>query len=250
MADIAVVRKKYEEMLYSLMNDFDGTGYNTNSYKEYFSKMSNVEFINVAKRMVSQDDFIFSLDIDQLETIKAGKDSLNVDKVQKISEKWKIPLQEYLIMPHRNPGGKPVISLTKYPILYLQVRRFFQQMLQHKNSISNSNSKINPITGQVVGEDKTASQTNVQTYALSVMGLDTTIKEFLGPRSDDPVSKQEMLTQIEKTGSVKLNDLHISTGNKQSINTTEAFTKAACINVKFSGSDDDDVELKLLDDGD
>lgn len=245
MAKIKDIRIKYENELYKLMDDFDGTGYNKEMYMGYFAKMNDQEFINMAVRMVSEDDFIFSLDIDQLETVKPNsKSSLNVDKVEKISHKWNIPLREYVFMPHRNPNGLPVCSLTKYPILYIQIRRFFQQMLQHKNSISNNNSKINPITGQVVNDDKTASITNVQTYAMKVMNLDSSIKEFLGPRADDSVSKQEMLTQIEKTGSVRLNDLNINTKNKQSINTTETFCKSACLDVRFATTSDTKKEEK------
>ncbi len=232
------IRKKYEERLYSLLNDFDPSGFNSNKYKEAFKKMSDTEFVNIARRMLdpNHDDFIFSIDINEMER---GKDEITLDKVRKISEKWKIPLEEYVIMPFRNPKDpqNPMVTLTKIPIVYCQIRRFFQQMLQHKNAISNDNGKINPITGQVTGEDKTASTTNVQTYALTVTNEKNALKEFLGPRSDDSVSKQEMLTEIERTGDVRLDDLTMKTHNKQAINTTETFLKAACLNVEFHGND-------------
>ena len=46
-----------------------------------------------------------------------------------------------------------------------------------------------------------------------------------------------MLTQIEQTGQVNLSDLKIETHNKQAINTTEAYCKAAGVRVVFSGND-------------
>ena len=240
MALTPAIRKKYEEKLYKLLDDFDPSGFNSDKYKEAFSKMNNVEFLNMAKTMLDpkHDDFIFSLDINEVDR---GKNEITLDKVRSISEKYKIPLEEYVMMPFRNPEDPehPMTTLTPVPICYCQIRRFFQQMLQHKNAISNDNSKINPITGQVVGEDKTASTTNVQTYALTVTNEKQCLKEFLGPRSDDPVSKQQMLTEIETTGTVRLDDLDIKTHNKQSINTVETFLKASCLDVKFEGNDND-----------
>lgn len=233
------IRKKYEEKLYQLLDDFDPSHFNSNKYRKAFAKMSNAEFINMAKTMLDpdHDDFIFSIDINEMD--RDNKDELTLEKVRKISEKWKIPLEEYVIMPFRNPEDPehPMVTLTPIPIVYCQIRRFFQQMLQHKNAISNDNAKINPITGQVTGEDKTASTTNVQTYALTVTNEKKALKEFLGPRADDTVSKQQMLTEIEKTGTVRLDDLDIKTHNKQSINTVETFMRAACLDVQFEGND-------------
>lgn len=239
MALTPQIRKKYEEKLYQLLDDFDPSHFNSNKYRKAFAKMSNAEFINMAKTMLDpdHDDFIFSIDINEMDRDNANE--LTLEKVRKISEKWKIPLEEYVIMPFRNPEDPdhPMVTLTPIPIVYCQIRRFFQQMLQHKNAISNDNAKINPITGQVTGEDKTASTTNVQTYALVVTNEKKALKEFLGPRADDTVSKQQMLTEIEKTGTVRLDDLDIKTHNKQSINTVETFMKAACLDVKFEGND-------------
>ena len=63
------------------------------------------------------------------------------------------------------------------------------------------------------------------------------MKEYLGPRSDDVVAKQDMLTQIEKTGRFRLEDTNLQTHNKQAINTAEVFAKAAGVVMEFSGND-------------
>ncbi|MDE7100162.1 MAG: hypothetical protein K2N99_02925, partial [Malacoplasma sp.] len=135
------------------------------------------------------------------------------------------------------PKGKPMCTFTRVPILYTTIRRFFQQMLQHKNSISNDNSKVNPLTGQTVQDSKTASTTNIQTYALTITNREKALKEYLGPRSDDSVSKQEMLTQIEETGRFSLDNTKIETHNKTSVNTAQDFATAAGIYLRFSGND-------------
>lgn len=242
--DISKQRKIAEDKLIQFMNELDPSGYNGETYRIAFSKMSDKEFTDMCKNMISTDDINFSLDI---KTLGKGKDEIDMPKVKAVAKKYDIPLEEYLVMPFRNPKGSPTVTMTRVPIIYCPVRRFFQQMLQHKNAISNDNSKINPLTGQVTGEDKTASTTNVQTYALAVSNQTNSIKEFLGPRSDDSVSKQQMLSIIEKTGKVRLGDLDIKTHNKQAINTVETFMKAACIDLVFEGNDnvvaDDEAKL-------
>lgn len=229
------IRKKYEDKVFALMSEFDAYGYNRDVYKNAFANMSDVEFIAMAKKIRDISDVNFSIEVDSFD--EKEENVLTVKDAIRIAEKFKIATTEYVFMPFRNPGGEPTCTMTKVPILYLQLRRFFQQMLAHKNAITNSNSKNNPLTGQVVAQDKAASTTDVQTYALAVTNQNNAIKEFLGPRSDDQVSKQEMLSLIEKNGSVRLDDLNIKTHNKQSINTTEVFMKAACLDVRFSGND-------------
>ena len=188
------IRKKYEENIYKLMDDIDHSGFNADTYRIDFYKMSDKQFVDLMKKYIEQDDLNLFVDINQLE--KKKSDNITLEKIKAIADKWKISLFEYIFMPFRNPKGKPMCTLTKEPIIYCPIRRFFQQMLQHKNSISNSSDHINPLTGQVVQEDKTASTTNVQTYALAATNQTNALKEFLGHRADDQISKQQMLNTI------------------------------------------------------
>lgn len=246
MADnpkLAAARKKMEAKIYALMDDLDSSGYNTQLYRDSLSKMSNADFVKMAKQMISQDDFNLSLEIKQLATEKEGR--LTLDRIKSIADKHNVRLVDYIFMPFRNPGGEPMCSLTKVPIIYVPVRRFFQQMLIHKNAISNNNSKINPLTGQVINEDKTASTTNLQTYSLTVNNRKNALKEYLGPRADDPVAKQQMLTQIENTGTFRLEDTIMQTHNRRSVKTAEAFAKAAGVLMEFAG-DDMKIDLDTL----
>ena len=240
------IRKKYEENIYKLMDDIDPSGFNADTYRIAFAKMSDKQFIDLMKKYIEQDDLNLFVDINQLE--KKKSDNMTLEKIKAIADKWKISLFEYVFMPFRNPKGKPMCTLTKVPIIYCPIRRFFQQMLQHKNSISNSSDHINPLTGQVVQEDKTASTTNVQTYALAATNQTNALKEFLGPRADDQISKQQMLNTIVSTGDVRLSDLDIRTHNKQAVNTTEVFCKAAGLEVKFSGNDYGNIDFGDKDD--
>jgi hypothetical protein len=229
------IRKKYEAKVYELFDDLDESGFNSETYRESFSKMSDKDFIQMCKNFMTQDDMIFSIDTNQMESAKEGK--ITLDKIKKVADKHKIRLVEYVFMPFRNTKEEPMCTLTRVPIVYCQIRRFFQQMLQHKNSISNNNSKINPLTGQVINEDKTASTTNIQTYSLTITNREAALKEYLGPRADDTVAKQQMLTQIEQTGRFRLEDTIMQTHNRQSVNTAETFAKAAGVVMEFAGND-------------
>jgi hypothetical protein len=230
-AELKKIREKYENRIYELMDDLDPSGYNSDVYKTSFSRMSDKEFIELMKKIAGDDDTNISMDFKQFE--QNPKYKMSLERIRSVAKKWKIRLTEYVFMPFRNPNGQPMVTLSRVPIIYSPVRRFFQQMLQHKNNIVNDNSKINPITGQVVNEDKAASLTNVQTYAMTVTNQKNVVKELLGPRADDPVSKQQMLSKIEQDGEVSLEDLDISTHNKQSMATAEVYAAAACMDLRF-----------------
>ena len=235
------IRKKYENQIYQLFDKLDESGYNTEQYKKNIGGMSDKEFIEMCIQMLKKDDFNLSLEIDTMH------DSLTLKKIKKIAEDENVKLTEYVFMPFRNPGGKPMCTLTRVPVIYSQIRRFFGQILQHKNSISNKNNRINPLTGQVIDEDKTASETNIQTYALSVMNQKNVIKESLGPRSDDHVAKQNMLSQIENSGIYRMSNTTMRTENKQSVMTAEAFAQAAGIEMKFARKKNNEVGQEVLD---
>lgn len=127
------IRKKYEENIYKLMDDIDPSGFNADTYRIAFAKMSDKQFIDLMKKYIEQDDLNLFVDINQLE--KKKSDNMTLEKIKAIADKWKISLFEYVFMPFRNPKGKPMCTLTKVPIIYCPIRRFFQQMLQHKNFV-------------------------------------------------------------------------------------------------------------------
>lgn len=225
------IRTKYEQQIYKFYDRIDPSGFNTGKMKKFFSKLNDKQFLEFAKKCLTQDDFILSLDIDEL------TDKLTLQEIEDIANENDIKLEEYIFMPYRNTAKKPMISLTRLPVLYCQIKRFFHQILQEKNSVASKNEKTNPLTGQVINEDKTASTTNIQTYGLTVLNQKNTLKELLGPRADDSVSKADMMSQIENSGIYRMDNSVIITENKQSIKTAETFAKAAGIDIKFKRND-------------
>ena len=55
------------------------------------------------------------------------------------------------------------------------------------------------------------------------MGLENTLRELNGPRSDDMVMKQQMLQDIATNGYVRLQDLDSDVTNKTTLNTVNVF---------------------------
>ncbi len=237
--DISRARKKATDTICAVLDDLDKTGFNGKRTRVMLNKMGDREFIRFMERMRNEDDYNFCFEIDSY-----GPDGApDVDRIEKVAKKYGVKLREHVIMPHRNPGGPPVVTKDPVPIIYVQVKRY-QQMLDKKNSIAGTNDKINPITGQVTGSDKGASLSDLETYTLVATNQYDTIKEFLGPRADDSYSKQQMLTAIERDGKVSIKDLDIRTGNKQSIKTAEAFMKGAMIDMRFYRREEHFTEKK------
>jgi len=230
---IKVARTHAEQKIYDLMNDLDLTGYNAGVYKEYFAKMSDKEFINFCKRLGTEKDYNLFFEIDSLDK----KATPNIATIRKTADKWKVPLVEYVVFPYKNPNDPehPVVSRTPIPVVVIQVRRL-QQMLDKKNAASANTDKINSLTGQVTGDSKAASLSDMQTMALATSGQFDTIKEFLGPRSDDQVSKMKMLESIEKYGTFNLNSLNLRTENKRSVQTMKVFLRGAGFDCSFGKS--------------
>jgi len=73
-------------------------------------------------------------------------------------------------------------------------------------------------TNLITGDDKNARISDVETFSLVATNSDNILKEFLGPRADDSVAKQEMAKKIYRDGYVALQDLSSDLENKQSIN--------------------------------
>lgn len=220
------IRKEMETRICLFMDEWDKSKYNSNDWRERFSKMSDSEFILFMEKIKNGEAHL---------SYELGdrKDRPEIERIEQISKKYNIPLTEYVIMPFRGTKENPMVTHTKCPILYLTIRRQ-QQLVEKKNSISGDNNSVNPLTGQVTGNSKAAKWSNTQTYAAATTNQVNVNREFLGPRADDEVSKRQMIDQIEKYGSVSLEQLDIMAHNKQSLNTVEVFMRGAGIDVDIA----------------
>lgn len=219
-------RELAEQKIYDFLNTLDPTGYNATKYKDFFKGMSDKAFHEYMKKMADDETENLFYEIDSF-----GKNGYpNMEQIVGIAKKYKVKLTERVFFPHKNPGDPelPGSTATEVPIIMVPIRRL-QQMADKKNSAAGDNNVVNPIIGQVTGDSKSASLSDMQTCALASTNQTATIKEFLGPRADDQETKITMLEQIEKYGATKLADLTMETKNKQSIETMRVFLMGAGI---------------------
>jgi hypothetical protein len=219
-------RIRAETRIYDLMNALDVTGYNTAIYRDYFKTLNDTQFTEFMKNI----QLFFEVD-------SLAKDIPDMAKIRSVADKFKIPLVEYVVLPSKNTQDEsnPPITTSPIPVIAIQVRRL-QQMADKKNAASANTDKVNSITGQVTGDSKAASLSDMQTMALVTSGQIKTIKEFLGPRADDQVAKMKMLDSIERTGEFNIDDIESRTEDKQSVSTMVVFLTCAGFKVQFGNS--------------
>lgn len=210
-------RKKMEDMIYKFFDAFDKSGKNTKRYKELFQPMSNAQFDNYFKAFFADENAYLILDICDYEY------SISLEDIERAAKVIDIPLFENVYMPHLTmEKDKVVVTKEPVPVGYLNIKRT-QQTINKKNGISTNIDKRSTLTSQVTGSDKNGRESDLENSMLVSMGLENTLKELNGPRSDDMVMKQQMLQDIALNGFVSLNDLDSDVMNKTTLNTVNVF---------------------------
>ena len=210
-------RKDIEQLIYDTFDAIDPSGSNTLKYKNLFAPMSDKEFEKFMKDFLNDDNENFILDIVEFEN------DLKMENCEAAAKVLNIPLMEYIYMPHLTMDKKRVIvSKEKCLVGYFNVKRT-QQLLHKKNGLSVSSDKKSMLTGQVVDKDKNARSSDIEASMLVSLGADKILQELHGPRSDDPIMKQQMNQSIATKGYVMLDELENLPTNKITLNTVNTF---------------------------
>ena len=222
-------RIRAEKGFYEMMDVLDPSGYNTSRYKEVFDGMSDSEFDSYMKDIEHGTD-VPSFDIDSM----TAKDELTTEHLFKKGRKLGIKTHQHVIyLENKGVGGEPMVTPEPVPILVLPVKRL-QQMIDKKNAAAGDIDKVDILMGQVVRDSKASRISDVQTMGMLTSGHMSSIKELMGPRADDPVSKQQMMEKIEDYGEVSLDDLSIETKNKQALATSRVLLRSAGLDISVS----------------
>lgn len=210
-------RIKMESLIYDVFSALDPTNANTDKYKAMFKKMSDAEFENFFKRLFKDEDSYLILEVVDYER------DVTIEGIEKAAKILGVPLFEKIAMPSLN-GDKnnPIVTKQPAPVGYLHIKRM-QQVLSKKNSMSTDADERSALTGQVIGHDKNARGSDVENFSLVTLGADNALREFLGPRADDPVMKAQMMSEISKKGYVSLAELTSDVKNKTTLNTVDVF---------------------------
>jgi len=201
-----------KEYIYRVLDAIDKTGANTDRYRKYFESMNEEQFKKEIKAFLLDENEHFFVELDAFEN------NLTMEEIQEAADIANVLISDYLVLPHiSDDKDDPYITNEKVMIGWMPQRRV-QQSRSVKNHLSVSIDKRNPKTGQVIDEDKNARMSDSEMYQLLYQNSPNALHEFFGPRSDDMVMKNEMLYQLQRKGSVSLDELPNSPENKTSLN--------------------------------
>ena len=213
------VKAKVIKDICVLLDCLDPSGISGKRYKERFGKMTDSEFVEYMDWWVSDEAN------DRLQVIvEEFERNISTDNIVKASELINVPLYEYVASPDLNDDAEENVTCTPTPVPvgYMQPKRMPQTVFK-KTTGSLSDTKRNALTGQVTGDDKSARNSDVETYAMISMGLEYALKEFMGPRGDDIEASSRMHQQIQKNGYFNLSDMPVDRTKKPAINTMDTY---------------------------
>jgi len=167
-------RKKMEKVIYETFNELDPTGINTKKYKELFQPMSDIQFNIFFKEFFKDDEQYLILDMVDYER------DLTIENIEKAAKILDIPLFEKVVVPFVNNSiENPIVIKYEVPVGYVHVKRM-QQLLSKKNTLSLKSSSRSAMTGQVVGEDKNARESDQENFSLLSVDAIDALREFMG----------------------------------------------------------------------
>lgn len=206
-----------EKLVYDTFNALDKSGRNTERYKKLFSGMTNAQFDAFFKDLFANENEYLILNLCDYEI------DLRIEDIEKAAKVLNVPLFERIAFPHYTlDKDNVIVTKEAVPVGYCHIKRT-QQTVAKKNGISTSANIRSSLTGQVTAGDKNGRQSDLENATLIGMGAVDILKELNGPRSDDPVMKQQMLTAINRKGFVSLEDMESDPANKTTLNTVNVY---------------------------
>lgn len=210
-------RQKMEKLVYDTFSALDKSGRNTERYKKLFSGMTNAQFDAFFKDLFANENEYLILNLCDYEI------DLRIEDIERAAKVLNVPLFERIAFPHYTlDKDNVIVTKEAVPVGYCHIKRT-QQTVAKKNGISTSANIRSSLTGQVTAGDKNGRQSDLENATLIGMGAVDILKELNGPRSDDPIMKQQMLTAINRKGFVSLEDMESDPANKTTLNTVNVY---------------------------
>ena len=204
-------------LINKIFNNLDPTGANSRRYKKMLDAMTDEQFDRWVRNTFKKETYNLYWETVEFENMSS------IEDIKKAADAIGVPLYEKVAVPYLDddPNTVPVTPVP-VPVGYIHIKRM-PQTIHHKNAGSTDIKRRNSKTGQVTGEDKNGRNTDVESYALTAYGASQTLAEFMGPRADDLVAKNQMYAKIERDGVVYKEDLHSHQKDKVAINTLNTY---------------------------
>ena len=216
-------RKKIQTTIDEILKIMDPSGVNAEKYRKMFQVMSDEQFQDWITKFLADPKSNFRVDIEEF-----GNDNRKMmfDNLERAADKLGIKLFEYVYLPHisSNPN-RPV--RTRQPVLvgYLNIKRP-QQMVMKKTGLALTDTDRDENTGAVKGDSKGGTTTGVENELLAGIGADDILSEISGARGDNVTEYDNMLDEIARSGSVKLENIKTGIYDKPTLLQTDLFLKA------------------------
>lgn len=196
------LKDKIIDYVCDIVNTIEPNSPNAVRYRELLSSMSIDEFDTFIQHLKNNDTNIHmyapnvKVTLQQKHAIAAAK-------------KVGVLLEEKLWIKDK-VTGKKYLTPNTYLILQLPIRRV-SQFLLHKMAMPESDKKTDILTGQVTGDDRSSSITQVEIQALFARDLKYTLMELVKARGGDVNAYADMNQQIAATGEARLDSMPTDT---------------------------------------
>lgn len=214
-------RKAIQDLIDGVMTRIDPTGTNAQKYRRMFQTMNDIQFTSWINAFLKDPKANLRLDIEEF-----GKVQMKYENIEKAAEFLKIPIYEYVYMPHiSSDPNRPV--RTKQPVMvgYLNIKRP-QQLVSKKTGLVLDDTDRDEITGAVKGKSKGGTTSGIEAELLCGVGADEIISEICGVRGDNIQEYDAMISQISETGSARLEDIKTSSYDKPTVLKADIFLRA------------------------
>lgn len=207
-------RKKVEELIDKTLSLMDPSGVNAKKYRNMFQTMSDKQFADWITRFLADDKSNIRVDIEEF-----GDSSRNLkyENIEKAANYIGIKIFEYVYLPHVSSNPNRPIR-TKQPVLvgWLNVKRT-QQFVTKKTGLTTTDNDRDDMTGSAKGDAKGGTTTGIENELLAGVGGDVILSEIVGARGDNVTEYDNMLKEINQTGSVNLENIKTNAFDKPTL---------------------------------
>ena len=212
--DVKEKRARFMKRVCAMYKDIDATGENLKRFKEKVEPMSDKKFVEYVSRLRDETE--------NLEAYFANLDSkMDMDGFMVAAERVGAKIYHKLVL--KDPiTGKTFTTPYAYPVLRIPVRRA-QQDISKKISVTKSDRKIDAMTGQMAGDDKSSSLSMPEIQIGRTRGLDKCLNELVNVRGGNVRGYMEMKQSLEETGSSKQDSIDPSYKTRVSVMTNILF---------------------------
>jgi len=184
-------RKKIIAHIMDTLRRIEPAGINADKMKTLLENMGTAEFSKYMQGL-KDGSWVIPLEAPNLIT------RLKIEDIYKAAEAIGCKLFHRLRMKEPSTG-RTIVTTEEYPVLRMTLRRP-QQTIEKKMALSDSDRKLDAMTGQVTGDDQASAVSREEFAILYNRGNRETMREFALIRGGNPELYAQFRQELEETG--------------------------------------------------